>query len=326
MALKYGELESITDDYFAADGGKAQDIYYNESYAVNHFLKQKKGMWMQPPGGNNIRVPLMYDGAEGGFYSRGESLSSNDRENINSAYFGWKHVYGNATIYRTDELSNTGSYAEVSLLETKLMAAQKRPAKDTAQQLYSAALDTAKEFTGLRSCCSSATTTAYGGIQEADLVANDGSYPWKGVITAGSSTPISLAVIRTLRTNAKISDGPGGKPNIGFTTEALYNTINGLLQVQQRFEQDTETVKAGFQNLIFEGMKIVPDDYCTSGYFFAINDKYFGFAAHPQGYFTRSPWESLLSAGPAARSMKIFLDGNFICSNRKAQAAYSGLV
>ena len=28
------------------------------------------------------------------------------------AYFLWKHAYGNATIYRTDELKNAGEYAD----------------------------------------------------------------------------------------------------------------------------------------------------------------------------------------------------------------------
>ena len=60
------ELEMITDDYFCADDGKAVDIYYDESFLVNYFMKQHKGLWKRPSGGDQISVPLSYDIQEGG--------------------------------------------------------------------------------------------------------------------------------------------------------------------------------------------------------------------------------------------------------------------
>lgn len=324
MALTFTELESITNDYFMADGKKAFDIYFNDSFLMDYFMKKKKGLWERPSGGRTIRVPLMYDGAEGDFYSRGEALSSDDRENVNAAFFGMKHAYGNATLYRTDELENAGEYAEVQIVTAKLLAAQKTPAKKVATSMYTAAVDSSKEITGLRSLNSSSTTVSYGNIAEADLVAADGSYPWKGNITT-TTEAISLAVIRTLRSLAKTSSGPGGKPDVGVTTETLFNVVAGLLQTQQRFTEDTDTAKAGFQNIVFEGMIIAADDYAPSGYLFALNSKHIGFGIHSKGYFEPSPWADLLSAGQAARSMKIFWDGNLICNNRKAHAAHSNL-
>uniref|UniRef100_A0A6H1ZSV7 Putative capsid protein n=1 Tax=viral metagenome TaxID=1070528 RepID=A0A6H1ZSV7_9ZZZZ len=56
-------------------------------------MKQQKGLWERPPGGEYIRVPLEYDEAEGGFYTRAEALNSDDRETINAARFQWKHAY-----------------------------------------------------------------------------------------------------------------------------------------------------------------------------------------------------------------------------------------
>lgn len=87
MALTYDELQAITNDYFAADGKKATDIYFDSSFALDYFMNKKKGLWQRPSGGDRIRVPLMYDGAEGGFYARSDTLSSDDRTNINAAYF-----------------------------------------------------------------------------------------------------------------------------------------------------------------------------------------------------------------------------------------------
>ena len=87
MALTYEELESVTNDYFIVD------IYFKPSFLMTHYMKNRRGLWERPPGGKKYRIPLEYDGAEGGFYTRSDPLSSDDREAINAAYFNPKHVY-----------------------------------------------------------------------------------------------------------------------------------------------------------------------------------------------------------------------------------------
>jgi hypothetical protein len=324
MSLTYTELESITNDYFMADGKAAVDIYFNAQFLMDYLMNKKKGIFERPNGGKKIRIPLSYDGAEGGFFSRAGTLSSDDRESINAAYFGWKHAYGNATIYGTDELENNDEYGEVSLVTQKLETAQKTCRNKIGKQIYNSALDGAEEITGLLSLCSASTTVAYGGIQEADLVASDGTKPWEGNVTT-TSEAISLNVIRTLRTSAKVDDGKQGRPDIGLTTASLFQTINGILQVQQRFTQDTDTVKAGFTHVVFENMIIAEDDEVPSGDFFALNTKTVGFAVHKDGYFVKTPWGDLLVTGTWARTMKILWHGNLVCNNRKANAVHTSL-
>jgi hypothetical protein len=243
---------------------------------------------------------------------------------LNSAYFEQKHAYGNSTIYRPDELENAGEYAEVELVTNKLEAAQKSIRKSIANDLYSSNTDTAKGLTGLSTCCFGASTATFGNIEEEDLIADDGTKPWaaKGTTTTEA---IGLGVVRTLRSSAKIGNGAFGKPDIGVMTETLYNIISGILQVQQRFTEDKETTKAGFTNLVFDGLLIAADDYCPSGYHYQINSQHYGFAIHTGGYFVREPWASLSSNGPAGKTLKIYWDGNAVVSNRKAHAGHYGL-
>ena len=322
MALTFTEMDAITDDYFIADNRKAVDIYFNDCYLMDLLMNKKRGIWERPPGGELIRIPLAYDGQEADFYTRGEPLSSDDREMLQAAFFRWKNAYGNATIYRQDELKNAGEYAEVQLVTSKVEAAQKSARKKIANYLYAQNSDTDKYITGLRSCCFGSSSVAYGGIVETDLVAADGTYPWSASDTT-TTEAISLAVLRTLRSSAKVSDGKGGKPDIGTTTETLFNIVSGILQVQQRFTEDKETAKAGFQNIVWEGMTICADDYCPSGYFFALNSKYVGFAIHKNGFFAREPWGKIPNV--AGKTMKIYWDGNLVVSNRKAHAGHSNL-
>ena len=91
MALTYTELESITNDYFLADGKKATDIYFNTSFFIDYMMNKKKGLWERPDGGQYIRVPLEYDMQAGGAYGRADVISSQDVESLNAARFLWKH-------------------------------------------------------------------------------------------------------------------------------------------------------------------------------------------------------------------------------------------
>lgn len=317
------ELELVTRDYFMADNKSAVDIYFETSWLMEYLMNQQKGLWERPNGGKKIVVPLKFDGAVGGWYARNEALSESDKQNVTTVEFAWKHAFGNASIYRTDELENAGEYAEVQLVTSKLQDAQETCRDKIATSLYDGAGDSSKLITGLLSLTSETTTLAYGGKAEDDIVAEDGTKPWEGKTTTAAEA-ISLPVIRALRSLAKVNGGKAGKPTIGVTTETLFNTIAHILQVQQRFTTDTEIAKAGFTGVNFEGMQIAVDDYCPAGYFFALNPKHLGWAVHQRGYFARSPWEKL-SSGAAGRTMKIYWDGNLICNNRKAHAAHSGL-
>ncbi len=289
---------------------------------MDRWLNKKMGLFERPSGGLKIRIPLEYDGQEGGFFLRGEPLSSNDKETVNAAFFNWKGAYGNATILWQDELENAGEYAQVQLIVQKVASAQKTIRKILAETIYGDGGDGSKVLTGLQSMCNASTTVTYGGIATDDLEASDGTKPWQGNVTAVNGA-ISLAVLRALRSTAKIGDGANMKPKIGLTTETLFNTISGILQVQQRFVKDDFTAKAGFTHLVFEEMLIAVDDYCPAGQFYALNENHAGFAVHQRGLFVREPWMKIPDI--AGKTMKIFFYGNMICNNRKAHALATGL-
>ena len=323
MSLTFEELESVTDDYFAMQGGKATDIYFNTSFLLNYLMKQQKGLWERPPGGEKIRVPLEYDGQEAEFYQRGDTVSSDDRESINAAYYEWKHSYGNATVYRIDGLKQSGDYAHVQLVQQRVGGAQKSLTKLLAGSIYDNATAASSRLTGLLACCNETSTLAFGGIAEDDLVSADGTKPWEGKLVS-TSTTLLLNVLRTLRTSAKTRDGMNGKPNLLVTTETNFNTIADILQAQQRYVDGKMTVKAGFTGLHFEGADIFPDDYCPASHLFGVNTAHYGFAIHQRGYFVRSRWK-VIPDSPEDKSMKIYWDGNTICNNRKALIGYSSI-
>ena len=135
---------------------------------------------------------------------------------------------------------------------------------------------------------------------------------------------ITLTLVRDMATMAKIRDGKNGKPNMGVCPEEIFNKIVDSLTIQQRFVNSAETAKAGFTGVEFEGKIITPDDYCPAGHLFLINTKFVGFAVHTKGFFMRGPWR-VIENSPEDRTMKIYFDGQFVCSNRKAHIGHSNL-
>ena len=318
------QMDAVTNDFFIIDGGKAADLYFQSSFNLNYFLKQKKGLWKRPSSGESIRVPFRYDGNETGFYSRGGVLSSDKRDAITAVFYQWKHCYSNGTVYRVDELKNAGPEGLINLTTEETYGAVESISKLLADSLYDAPGGDSARLTGIRNLCNETSTLDYGNINEDDIVAKDGTKPWEGKVTSTDET-ISLDVIRDLRSTAEYGAGADDEPKLIVTTKALYNTIKSILQVQQMFtEKDSEPVKAGFTGVHFEGAEIYPDKFCPSGWMFALNPNHFGFAVHKKGLFMRTPW-AVIEGSAQDKTMKILFDGNTICNNRRAHAAHSNL-
>jgi len=85
-----------------------------------------------------------------------------------------------------------------------------------------------------------------------------------------------------------------------------------------------ETANAGFTGLKFEGKDIFPDDYCPTGYAFALNSAHIGFAVHQEGHFMRTKWK-VIPDSPEDKTMKIYWDGNMIVNDRRAHQGHSDL-
>ena len=317
------QLEAVTNDYFMIEDGKAEDNYFETSFLLDYLIKQKKGVWKRPGGGQQITIPIRYDGNKSGFYTRGGTLDSTKQEAITQVNFAWKHAYGNGTILRVDELKNSGPEAMINLLTEELEGAQESLRDVLATSYYIGLEGDSENLTGLNSVCDTTSSTNYGGYASDDIVSADGTKVWTG---KGSSTSavISLNLLRTIKTASAYGKGKMSQPDLMSTTEAIYDKILDILQVQQRFTEGTKTAKAGFTGLNFEGTEIFPDRYCPSGNLYALNTKHVGFAVHKKGLFQRTPWEFI--AGSARdKTIKIFFDGNAVCNNRRANYRHSAV-
>lgn len=323
MTAILDQLDAVTNDYFLIENGKAEENYFETSFLSTYLLKEHKGIWKRPAGGNRIRIPIRYDGNKAGFFTRGSVLDSTKQEAITEVHFAWKYCYGNGVILWTDTLQNSGPEAMINLVTEELEGAQMSIRDIICSSIYEGLEGDAESLTGLNSVTNTTSTTAYGGYAADDIVSANGGKVWTGK-GSSSATVLSLSAIRDIRTAAAYGEGKQVQPDIIATSEANYNTVLNILQVQQRFTEGIKTAKAGFSGVHFEGCDIHPDRYCAASNLYAINSKQLGFAVHKNAYFMRTPWEFI--AGSARdKTMKILFAGNLVSNNRRANYRHSSI-
>ena len=125
-------------------------------------------------------------------------------------------------------------------------------------------------------CDDSTNTDSYGGITRSTYTW------WKGQYN-GTGGELSLAM---LATQFDLCASGGDKPTIIVTTPALWSAYEALLQPQVRINLSTAgypKIDGGFDTLMYRGVPIVADEYCTSGYMYFINEKYWNWVTmkHP---------------------------------------------
>jgi len=307
MALTRSELESITRDFFLADNGAAWDNYFGSNYLINRGLKKPI---KKPKGGLQIKLPLTYDRMAGGSFYGVDQFDTSHRTTMNSAVFPWRNYYVNVTVTWDEELENNGPEEEVDMVVSKLENAQSSIQVDLGDGLYSDGTgNESKDLTGLLALFNTTTATTYGGIAEDDMSV------WSAKAST-SSAPITAAVLRGMRTSAKVGDSQKDKPNLIVTTDTLYDSYLNQLQQHQRM-QSPQAAKAGFDGVtMLDQAEIFADGKCTSGSAFALNDRFWGFVVHANADFVRTAWK--VPTNQAVKSMQILWKGNMVCSRRAA--------
>lgn len=265
-------------------------------------------------GGEKIRVILEYAEANSGSYGNTTKIPQNKTDILNAARFGWAGYYAANTIDLDEQVQNSGAEAYVKLILLKLRNIEKTIRNKMGSEIYSEG--TAPSFMGLGNLFLATTATAYGNIAEDDMAR------WQhNIIT--TSEAISFKVMqKTWRTPA-IGVARSKKPNLGITTELLKDGYERTLQTQQRF-QDTDLVKAGFDNIMHKLAAIVADDNQTAGYLDALNLNFLKIKTHGDYNFTRPVWE-YDKEQPDAKTANTRWIGQLVCSNRKAHCRHTNL-
>jgi hypothetical protein len=262
-------------------------------------------------GGTKIIQPLLYAQTSAvGRYSGADTLDTTPNDQITAAEFDWKQYYANITITRLDELKNSGKSQVINFVKAKVQSAEKSLANVLGDDLFGDGTTTGA-FPGLAAICAGSGTT-YGGISKT-------TYSWWRGQTDSTTTALTVPVIRGMIGDLTIdNDGP----TVAVGTQNVYDNIYSLLQPQQRFT-DSETVKAGFKNILWEGIPVLVDSHVASGDLFFINENYLSMMVHKDEDFRFEPF--IKPTNQNISTAKIYWTGSMACSNCRLQGRFTAI-
>ncbi len=302
MALTYDQINAITEKKFIPK------LYDNIFESDPLLSRLKKKSYMKVDGGTKIVIPLNYaQVTASGWYTGAETLSTTDNEVISAAEYDWKQLYVNITISRRDELVNMGDSQIVNFVKSKTQIAEKTMIDLLGDGLYSSGTN-AKSIVGLGSIVDSGNTV--GGIAQ-------GTYSWWQSQENSTDTTLTMSALQTMHTTlTKNNEGP----TVVIGQRADYNRYYALLQPQQRFT-DSETVKGGFQNLMFNGIPFIASTKSTALYM--LNEQYLHLCVHKDEDMRFEPFQK--PENQNVKIAKLYWMGAFGTSNARMQGKFTAI-
>lgn len=304
MALTWDQISGITEKKFVK---KLADNIFD----TNPLLKRmKQKSYEKIDGGTSIMVPLNYaTTSASGWYTGAYSLSTADNENITAAEYAWAQIYANISVTRLDELKNSGDAQKISLVKSKVQIAEKTVSDSLGTAIYNAGT-TLNALVGLRAIVG--TSSTIGGISQS-------TNTWWSSQVDSTTTTFSLAALQTQYNACSIDNDA---PTVIMATRANYNRFYATLQPQQRF-MDSESAKAGFSSLMFNGTPFLSDSHCPANHIFILNENYLHLYAHKDEDMRFEPFQKPINQN--IKVAKVFWMGSLGSSNNRLHGKLSAI-
>lgn len=305
MPLTYDQISAITQKKFIP---KLYDNIFDSDPLLERI--KKKEAYKKLSGGTSVIVPLNYAlTSASGFYSGTETLSTTDNDQITGAEYTWKQAYANISISRLDELKNSGDSQILDFVKSKTQIAEKTLADILGDGLYSAGTN-AKSIVGLGSIIG--TSSTIGGISQT-------SYSWWASQVDSTTTTLTLASMQTMYNSLCLNNE---QPTVILATRANYNRFYALLQPQQRF-MDSDTAKAGFSNLMFNGTPFIVGSKVPTSNIMYLNENYLMLGVHKDEDFRFEPFQKPINQN--VKVAKVYWMGMFGSSNNRMHGKQSAV-
>jgi hypothetical protein len=218
--------------------------------------------------------------------------------------------YANISIFRHEELKNSGKAQIINLLKAKTQVAEKTLSDTLGTDIFGAnssgiALD------GLGIICA-ASTTECGGLSSTDITT------WAPVRDT-TSTVMSISALQSLYGDLT---NDNEAPSVIITTQDNFDRYYNILSAMHRFV-DIKTADGGFQSLTFNGKPILVDSHCTANYVYMLNEKYLDLVIHSDENFRFEPF--IKPTNQNVKVAKVYFAGNLVTSQRRQQGVATSI-
>lgn len=229
-----------------------------DTVSLNNILlyeMRRRGRDRTIGGGRVISQPIMMGEENSNFqwYVGREGLNVAGQEVLTSAEFPWKQYACGVSISGLEMLMNDGKEQVISMMKARVQHAEKTIVNQMHRSAHGDGTGySGKEFAGLALLVSEVAGSTVAGI-------NSATSPWwdnkrKILGSAPTKATIYEDMLGLFLQTSRGTD----KPNLIISDNGYYSVFSASLQAQQRF-MDRKLASAGFSNIMFENVPVVPD-------------------------------------------------------------------
>lgn len=287
------------------------------------------GLVTEDEGGTSINQPLLFQENDTVKSFAGyDLLDLTPQEGITQAQYPWKYLAGSVTISDQEKFENQGAGRIINLMEAKMTQLETSARLEFGRQLYGDGTGNAgKDITGLALAVEDgAAFSTYGGI---DSSLTENAF-WRNQHRAFTGTSFetpdgaSTEGLRIMRQMFLDTLRGGSKTSLILTTHDLFESYEAVIEGDKLRTTDTRMGDAGFINLAFKGVPVVPDDDMDATDMLFLNARNLKFVFGRGGRFRTTDFRR--AQNQAATFAFLFIFGNLVTIRRDTQGRITGLV
>jgi len=302
MALNYNYLDAFIDKTVLP---KMTDQILGSNPATFRLMGKAKSK----RGGQTIRITPMFYVADTNntSYGRWDQYNYTFQDKATVAEFNWKYNRQFIIIDHIDELENSGDGKIADLIESESKWCKMSLQDDLGTQMFSLGTgNSSKDITGIRAAVDDGTAVAtYGGISRSTNTWWASRYDYN----SGVDRALTVKLMQSMWGDCKGGLDTSDTPTLIVTTQDLFDKYASILDVTRQ-RGDEELGKAGFQNLLFNGVPLTVDSHCPDKYMYFINENHLWFIKHPDEFFKYVPFAYKIDQ--EVMVAKIRLAGNLV--------------
>lgn len=260
MSIDYTELVTDSLPVFLKT---LQDNIFTDNYFLNRIKPKIK----EQVGGSQIEHPVQYAMlTNAGTFSKYGDFNTDNNQKRTKAVFQWATYQASINLFDYDVLVNQGGGATqiINLIaeefKTAKMSLEDAVASDVL--INTASLD-ANGVLGLIEAVND-TSTTYGGFSRS-------TETWWKAYQETTATTLNLDTLGTVFAGYHVDSR---RPTIAITTNAIQQYYRALLLPIQMIS-DAMKGNTGFKYLQYQGVDIVDDNNCSTGYLYFLDESTF---------------------------------------------------
>jgi hypothetical protein len=316
-------LNSTTRDHFLPT---LKDNIYNKMPLFNRLAAKGR---MKTATGTSLswRVVAKRHAATG-LFTGYDILASQPTNPLVSASLTDAEYYATVAISGTEERRNTGNMEKLlDMVRVEMDNAEETLREDLTNGIYGAGAQIGGRNTinGLQLVITGSTGT-YAGIDRS----NAANAFWRSNLDSTTHTvsnlenPASTEYFGSLLRKQYLNASHKTTPDLIMTTKIIYGYYQDIAEAQH-LRTNNELSDLGFDNVKFQNVDMMFDDYCPAGYLFMLNVGSFQFFAYPGANLDLQEEGWLKPVNQDAKISHILFQGQLRCDEPRANAAFSAL-